>query len=502
MEREVRLTVTLIFFICLSLAALTSWSIWSARKEVLAEVATNSLNLTQALDKYTESTIRLSTLLLEGIGERLETEGTEPANIQRVRNLINNQHGQLAQLSSVVAYDKDGDWLMSSKDLPISRANSSDRLYFIHHSKDVSKDIFIGPPIRSRLTNEWVITVSKRFNDKNGGFAGVIVVTLGVKNFLTLFGKIDVGHDGAIGLAYTDGQLLVRYPFREQDMGKNFYQSPIYAKYLNEKPFGTASYASSLDGVERLYAFRKNEIYPLVTTVALGKKEALSKWLADSITSIVIVISLLGAVALIGYLLIKDIRKRIKTEVNLLNAREALIKSNYQLQFLASNDQLTGLANRRSFDSTFLTESKRAQRKGSTLSLLMVDADFFKAYNDTYGHVAGDECLKAVSIAVKSCVRRPSDLVARYGGEELAIILPNTDCAGAVIIAKLILSTINALDLPHAGSTYGKVTVSIGIASRDGSATFEKQKSLIEEADTALYKAKLSGRNNFSIHTC
>lgn len=107
-----------------------------------------------------------------------------------------------------------------------------------------------------------MITISRRFNDDHGEFAGVVAMTLGVENFLQLFGKLDVGHDGAIGLAYTDGSMLVRYPFREQDMGRNFSKSPIFTKYLVDQPAGTASFTSSLDGVERLYAFRKSDKLP------------------------------------------------------------------------------------------------------------------------------------------------------------------------------------------------------------------------------------------------
>lgn len=129
----------------------------------------------------------------------------------------------------------------------------------------------------------------------------MVAVTLGVENFLQLFGQIDVGQDGAIGLTYTDGTLLVRYPFREQDMGRNFSKSPIYAQYLVDKSVGTASFTSSLDGVERLYAFRKSDKLPLVTTVALGKREALAVWRMEAVLSIGVVSSLIGITGIIGW---------------------------------------------------------------------------------------------------------------------------------------------------------------------------------------------------------
>ncbi|MEA1146150.1 sensor domain-containing diguanylate cyclase, partial [Klebsiella pneumoniae] len=112
----------------------------------------------------------------------------------------------------ITIYDNKGHWLMSSNRPIPAGANSSDRAYFIHHRDDPSPEIFIGPPIISRSNREWVMTISRRFNGADGEFAGVVSVTLGIENFLRLFGKIDVGQEGAIGLSHTDGTLLVRYP--------------------------------------------------------------------------------------------------------------------------------------------------------------------------------------------------------------------------------------------------------------------------------------------------
>ncbi len=257
MKRDTRLVMLLLLMIGCSLTSLTVWKILSSRERALAEVDVHGLNLTQALNTYTEGVVRQSSLLLLGLVERLETEGDGPAQIQRISALINRKLPLMPQLSGITLYDNQGRWLMSSnRPIPVG-ANSRDRAYFIHHRDDPSREPFIGPPIQSRSNREWVITISRRFNDAQGQFAGVVAVTLGVENFLRVFGKIDVGRDGAIGLSYTDGTLLVRYPFREQDMGRNFSKSPIYAKYLVEQSVGTASYTSSLDGVERLYAFRK-----------------------------------------------------------------------------------------------------------------------------------------------------------------------------------------------------------------------------------------------------
>ena len=502
MKNGIRLAVTLVSVVCFSLALLTAWTVWTSRARVLNEVKVNSLNLTQALDTYSESVIKQSSMLLLGLVERLENEEVDVAQIERIRKLVSEQQYLLAQINGITIYGRSGEWLMaSSGEEKGAFANSGDRAFFIHHQNDPSREAFIGPPIRSRSTHNWVITVSRRIDNRQGQFAGVVAVTLGIRNFLDLFGKIDVGQDGAIGLTYTDGQMLVRYPFREQDMERNFSTSPLYTQYLVDRLVGTASYVSSLDGVARLYAFRRNESLPLVTTVAIGKNEALTAWRSESLLSAGVVLVLLFAVSGIGWLLIKDIKRRIEAEADLVDAREALLETNKQLKVLASKDQLTGIANRRTFDETLASESHRAHREGSMLALLMIDIDYFKRFNDTYGHVAGDECIKAVSEAIRGCLKRTSDFVARYGGEELAVILPNTDASGAVTVAEHILQTLTGLNIPHAESQFARVTASIGVASMPGAQLPGRQLELIEAADQALYRAKAAGRNQLMVDT-
>jgi diguanylate cyclase (GGDEF)-like protein len=166
-----------------------------------------------------------------------------------------------------------------------------------------------------------------------------------------------------------------------------------------------------------------------------------------------------------------------------------------ELQRLATRDGLTSVANRRSFDDTLNMEWRRASRDSRSLSLLMIDVDYFKRYNDTYGHQGGDDCLRRVAAAMTGVVKRASDSVARYGGEEFAILMPATEPEGARIVAKRILRAVEALGLPHTGSDVADhVTVSIGVASMLSNSS-ELPAQLIAAADAALYRAKHEGRN-------
>lgn len=166
-----------------------------------------------------------------------------------------------------------------------------------------------------------------------------------------------------------------------------------------------------------------------------------------------------------------------------------------ELRRMAYQDGLTQVSNRRYFDEYLLRQQKLSQRSGSFFALLMFDIDFFKSYNDHYGHLAGDDCLRLVAKVLKQSVERPGDFVARFGGEEFAVVLPETDIAGAILVATKLLANVRELGIKHKGSPFDVVTGSIGIAASDGSK--KTLQELIDTADRRLYVAKTSGRDQF-----
>lgn len=177
------------------------------------------------------------------------------------------------------------------------------------------------------------------------------------------------------------------------------------------------------------------------------------------------------------------------------HAETILHQINHQLHKLASIDSLTQLANRRQFDEHLEEEWRRLARDKAPLSLILGDIDYFKHYNDTYGHRAGDDCLQRVAEAMKKVVRRPADLVARYGGEEFAVILPNTHIQGAVHVAENIQEAIRSLQITHESSLINRfITLSMGISCQIPT-LFYTPEVLVTAADKALYKAKRQGRN-------
>ncbi len=191
----------------------------------------------------------------------------------------------------------------------------------------------------------------------------------------------------------------------------------------------------------------------------------------------------------------KKAEQRIQELVHQLEAERDLAQSN------SLTDGLTGLANRRYFDRALQTEFARHQRTGSHLSVIMLDVDQFKKYNDQYGHLQGDDCLRRIADCLKKVVGRATDMVARYGGEEFVIILPDTDLQGAVGLAERINESVLNLALPHATSDICEcVTISLGVATVSEHVLSEGVQ-LVALADQALYQAKKNGRNRVEILT-
>lgn len=201
------------------------------------------------------------------------------------------------------------------------------------------------------------------------------------------------------------------------------------------------------------------------------------------------------------------LRVRIRSHLRVKWMADELVSS-------ARTDQLTTIANRRRFDEVLVSEWSRAHRSGDAVSIILLDVDYFKRFNDSYGHLAGDDCLRRVAMALREACLRPGDLVARYGGEEFGIVLPETPIAGAMCVAKRMLESVAWLAIPHSASPAAAwVTMSAGIASyspqqeyppsrrvTSGEVNVSQVGQLIADADAALYAAKAAGRARFVAH--
>jgi diguanylate cyclase (GGDEF)-like protein len=249
---------------------------------------------------------------------------------------------------------------------------------------------------------------------------------------------------------------------------------------------GSFTDTATIDGVRRLYVFRHLDHLPLIVMIARSEADVYAAWYDRAIP----IGSAMGVLAIgfvgLSLLLEVQLRKRHRAET--------------ELRALARTDGLTGLDNRRMLDVTLAREWRRAARSQHALSLLFVDVDLFKRYNDTQGHQAGDDALAAVGRCIAACLRRPADYAARYGGEEFVVVLPDVDSDGAVAIAETIRTSVVELGIRHDASPFGCLTVSIGVSTCDPDRDAGMQAAL-KLADDALYRAKERGRNCVVVQT-
>ncbi len=249
-------------------------------------------------------------------------------------------------------------------------------------------------------------------------------------------------------------------------------------------------------GQERQKALLNNQPFQLIYRIITANKEL--KWVWEQGKGVYC--SDGEVLAIKGLIIDITAQKQVESELTKQNlalqkAEAALITANQQLQKVARLDGLTGIANRRSFDEYLEKEWRRLTRTKSPLSLILCDVDYFKYYNDYYGHLAGDDCLRKIAQTIKETVKRSADLVVRYGGEEFAVILPNTSGKNAEKVVELIRTAIHKLHINHSASRVSKyVTMSMGVASVIPTQV-ESPQSLIAKADEALYYAKEKGRD-------
>jgi diguanylate cyclase (GGDEF)-like protein len=488
-------SIVLLVGFCLFLVGLHGWSLWAARQHQIEQTGVNTANMARALASQAESSIKLGDAALAEIVERYQHDGLDGAAGERMNARLRNIVDHTPELQEAFVYGADGARLASS--LPrLVEGNNADRDYFIYHKTHTDLRLLVGKPIHSRSSGILAIPLSRRINRPDGSFGGVAMASLRLAFFGRFYDRFDVGQTGTIVLAIDDGTLLYRRPFKESMVGMNIGDGPVFHLYKESGPVGTAMLVSKVDGIERLYSYRHLEGFPLLVASAQSKQEILAGWWITVIKMSLVVTFAVLVLAWGGRRMILQIRVREALDGELRNARASLELHNISLRALADSDGLTGLGNRRLFEEALEREVGRARRSGLPFALILTDVDFFKKYNDRYGHVAGDACLRRIALAISSGARRPADLAARYGGEEFALILPDTDLDGAMAVAELIRDAVAELDIEHADSPHGRVTLSLGVVAGYPAQEAEHVGcAWVEAADNALYDAKAAGRD-------
>jgi diguanylate cyclase (GGDEF)-like protein len=386
--------------------------------------------------------------------------------------LLFDRSATARQLDAILVLDEAGQVRFDSRSLdpePLSRA---DRDFFEFHRQNDMAALHIGRPMVAQSTGTPVLTLSRRLTHKGGSFAGVVVGGLRLAYFEQMFGSLAIGPNDTITLFDTDGTLLARWPQREDLVGRGISGLQLI-RHVAQAHAGSFETNSAMDGTDRLIVFSRIGDFPLALGVGRSTADIFADWRRYALAIGLLVAMLWAAV----FYLVVEIRKRGEAEAG--------------LAVLAITDDLTGLANRRKFNETLSREWRRALRERQPLALIMFDADLFKDYNERHGHHGGDQLLQTIGRSMAASVKRATDLAARYGGDEFAVLLPTTPLDGAVRVAERVRECLAELCF---ACGIGGGGLSVGVAAMVPEAG-ESHTVLLAAADQALHRAKEAGRN-------
>ncbi|MEE4663306.1 sensor domain-containing diguanylate cyclase [Pseudomonas alliivorans] len=454
------------------------------RTDTALSAARTASNMVQLIDADVMRNAELYDSSLQGMikaWQRTDLKNLSP----ELRQLVLFDRSTAAPYKGdLVLLDNRGEIIADSLSVIPRDDNFSDRSYFKEHATDPSLELHVSSPYKTRWGyKDWCIGFSRRMSGPNGEFMGIASAAMRLVYFKQLFMSQRLGNDSSINLINTQGILIVRHPEKDgQDLiGKDYSRTANFQRMLREGEGSFSAWSTQLNA-QRFYTFSRVGNLPLIVVIGQSEAEVYAvwrrnAWLVGSATSVLC----LGILWLTG-LLCRELRRRQRAED--------------QLACLAATDGLTGLDNRRQMDASMETEWSRAQRSGEPLSMLMIDVDHFKAFNERHGHQGGDQALRKVAQTIASNIRRPGDMAARYGGEEFVVVLPETDSKGALKIAENVRKAIETLQ-PFPGDEQ-PITVSIGVASQTVHSG-DKLAAFFGIADKALYQAKNNGRNRVEL---
>jgi len=430
------------------------------------------------VDQDISRTIELFNLSIEAVIEGLADPRLMALDPDLRQLALFDKSATAEGLGLILVLDKDGRVIYNSRQLKLPTDLSfADRDYFQVHRDKPDVGLYVSQPFKSRLRNgDWTIAISRRLTGARGEFYGVVMGGISLSYFQSTFRKSELGNNGTITLVNNQGIFLARYPQMDSMLGTKV---PIASPQHQQTQPGVI-YGEGMDGVMRLFAFHQLKHLPLIISVGISTQQVFGDWYRKA----AITAGTLGSVcSLVLFLSVSVGREFIR--------RKSVEE---ELADLAVTDALTGVANRRRFNDYLEAEWARAQRSGKPFCMLMIDVDYFKSYNDAFGHQEGDLALQIIAACLMNHVRRPADLVARYGGEEFAVLLPGADLNGARCLGEAMRGAVEQLNFNLGEGVARKLTISVGLGMlnpiRAGAAS-----DLIHEADRAVYEAKAAGRN-------
>jgi len=485
--------------VCVAILAMSGWREWNSRGDELKAAEVDMANLARSLTQHAEDSFDLLDTSILGAISRLETDGTGAETLSTLRKIFVARTNGFRRIHGIAIADENGDRLTSTVE---TGKNIGGRGFFDHHRQSTSRDVFIGPPVQSYADGAWIMTVSRRFNHRDGSFAGVVYATVAANYFSEFYRQFDIGENSAITLLNAGGIVLARSRDNDTFIGRDTSNTPLFRNPSLQTSGGVYYFKSPLDGMQRLSFYKRSDRFPLVLLATVQQDEVLAPRRKAAAIRMLFVLGLVGLIAVIGFHLVRQLqrgqrmaaalvskeanfrvlaenssdmvtriglderiqyvspssvrivgwrpdqlvetpalagvnledlprvqqtvaalrrgdtdetrisyrtRHREKSEIWVESTLRVTRTENGEidgvvaisrdmteqkdlegrLATLAIEDGLTGLANRRSFDARLEEEWARASRERTSLSVLMIDLDCFKAFNDEYGHPDG-----------------------------------------------------------------------------------------------------------------
>ncbi len=472
-----RLTIPVVL-LALCFSAVCGWILLEARRATEARAAEVATSLASSLRADIARNVESLNLSLEAVVNNLKLPGLDRLSPEMRQQVLFDHSSTARYLTSILVVNETGQIVIDSRSLSLSPQNLSDRDFFQVHRDNDSVGLFISRPFVSRLSDRTLVAFSRRLSHPDGSFAGVVIGAMLQSYFQSVFKDISLGPNGTVTLVRTDGVVLMRWPYRQDFIGSNIKRAELFVRFPQLSSGYYESRAVS-DGIKRLFVYAQVDDLPLIVVVGQSLADVFAPWWRQAIAIGALMAGLCAVTVMLAASLNRELARRSAAEK--------------KLTILATIDGLTGLANRRHFNRTLAYEWRRAMRSDAPVALLMIDADKFKLYNDSHGHQAGDRLLQAIAASIAANVKRPSDLGARFGGDEFAVLLPDTSLGDAATLAERIredlLVRCSADEIQR-----GNAQLSIGVASLVPGAE-ARHRDLVAAADKALYRAKHLGRN-------
>ncbi|MCB2101098.1 MAG: GGDEF domain-containing protein [Rhodobacterales bacterium] len=466
-------------------AIASAWIIKSDRDMALKSAGRAAEDLALVLNREAESTVAVARALLAPLVEKVHRNnglGAPAALHQALADAKGILDGLAPEPSfgHVFVIDARGLVFANSVSFPAKAAKLDFRPYFQVHRDTPGDGLHISQPQESVITGERVIYLTRRLEDATGAFLGVVGVQMKMRHFNTLYGMLNLPPGGSVALIRKDGRTIFHHPLDDTFYARDLDRDTVFRRMMDLRQGHLFAPAAPDQGVgARVVGFKASPVLPLLSVLSLSESSVLAGWhetaFMTALTGLSVIL-ILGALAFVAH--------RQLTHLILAHRQ-------------SSRDPLTGLFNRRVFDRRLDEEWRRAMRHGRPLSLMYIDIDHFKAYNDSKGHQAGDACLVKVAQALARHVLRSGEVLARYGGEEFVILLPDTDSTATTFAGRKLVKAVSDLGIRHPSSpTAPVVTACVGAATMIP-ARDQAFETLLHDADAALYRAKHDGRNRF-----